>query len=227
MVSSRGTVATLPQRLALGYLHKPGRDIGLIAMPGATNDRDWWFDLDASTHELREITARGIPVATMGTLNTWGNSAVRTSMSTLKANAQTAEFKSGKVHLLGVSAGGLCVLNWAKNNPTLVQSMVLLIPVLNVIAVRSEDRGGFASVVTTAYGGAPSAADNPTDYAADLAGIPTRLYYSTTDPITTASESQGFATASGAELVSMGAVGHFWGSPWNGGLAADFMLANE
>lgn len=227
MVSSRGTVGGLAQRLALGYLHKPGRDTGLIAMPGATNDRDWWFDLDASTHELREITARGIPVATMGTLNTWGNSAVRTSMSTLKANAQTAEFKSGKVHLLGVSAGGLCVLNWAKNNPTLVQSIVLLIPVLDVQAVYSGNRGSFQSVIGTAYGGAPTDADNPADYAADLNGIPIRIYYSTSDTITLEAETLAFISASGAEGVSMGAQGHFWASPWSGGAAADFMLANE
>lgn len=228
LASSRGTVNSLDQRLGFGYLHKPGRSTGVLAMPGATQNRDWWFDLDASGREMREITARGIPVASIGTLDTWGNAAIRTSMSTLRTNAQATEFKSGKVHLLGMSAGGLCVLNWAKNNPTLVQSIVLVAPVLDVQAVHSENRGGYASAVNTAYGGVPPDADNPVDYATDLDGIPIRVYYSTTDDITLEAETLAFIADSGAEGVSMGAIGHFWTyEVWSGGAAADFMLANE
>jgi pimeloyl-ACP methyl ester carboxylesterase len=140
---------------------------------------------------------------------------------------QTSLFASGKVHLLGVSAGGLGALNWAKNNPTLVQSITLLIPVLNVIGVDSEDRGSFSSAIQTAYGGSPTSADNPLDYAADLDGIPGRAYYSTTDAITEEDESTAFCADSGFEAVSMGAHGHFWDAPWSGINAGNFIREND
>lgn len=228
LVSSRGTISSLDQRLGTGYLHKPGRSTGAVVLFGATGTRDSWFAWDAAAYELREITGRGIPVASIGTLDYWGNATIRSNISTLVTNAQATHFKSGKVHLLGASAGGLSVLNWAKANPTLVQSIVLLIPVVDVQAVHSENRSGFASAINTAHGGAPPDADNPADYAADLSGVPIKLFYSTNDPVTTEAESLAFIAASGAEGVSMGAQGHSWAYPaWSGGAAADFMLANE
>lgn len=196
-------------------------------MPGATQDLDWWFSEDTLNGEIRDITDRNIPVVTMGTLATWGNSAVRADMATLKTTAQTSFFGSGKVHLLGVSAGGLCALNFAKNNPTLVQSLSLLIPVIDPQAVYDGNLGGFQASISTAYGGRPANADTPSQNAASFIGIPTKIWYSTSDTITSSSITTTFAAAAGATAVSMGAVGHFWGAPWSGIAAGNFMRENN
>lgn len=228
MVSRTETVASLDQRVGYGRLYKDGARKGALILPGATQNQHFWFVWDTATRDVRYITDdHGIPVASCATLDLWGNSTHRTNISQLRTNAQTARFASGKVHLLGASAGGLAACNWAKNNPTLVQSLVLLIPVLNVQGVYSEDRGGFASAVGTAYGGAPPDADNPADYAADLNGLPISVYYSTTDTVTTEAETLAFIAASGAEGSSMGALGHGWGAPWSGLAAGQFMVDND
>lgn len=228
MVSRTETVASLPQRTAAGRLYKDGTRKGILAFFGVGSDQHQWFTWDASTGEMRALTdGSGFPVAAMGTGTTWGNSTFRTNASQLKTNAQTALFASGKVHLLGASAGGLGALNWAKNNPTLVQSIVLLIPVLDVQYVHTNNIGGYAAAISTAYGGAPVDADNPADYAANLSGIPISLYYSTDDPYTPLSTNQAFIAATGAEGYSMGANQHGWTAPWSGANAGAFFSAHD
>jgi hypothetical protein len=217
VVSSRGTIGGLLQRTGHDRLYKPGSRKGVLMLYGATSDLDAWFGVDPLFGEVSGICAQQFPLATLSTGVTWGNSTIRTQMSTLRTNIQSSGlFASGKVHLVGVSMGGLCALNWAKANPTLVQSITLLIPVVDVQAVYDADRGGFAASIAAAHGGRPPDSENPADNTGSFTGIPTRLYYSTTDTITLAAEQEASAAGSGATLVSMGAVGHFWGPPWSG-----------
>lgn len=229
MVTNAGTVSSLDQRTGCGRLYRNGSRRGVIALPGATYDRNWWFDLDSATYEMRILTdGYGFPVASIGTFDTWGNSTQRTNVSTLYTNCVGGLFSSDtKVHILGVSAGGLTALNWAKNNPTLVQSITLLIPVIDVQAVYDENRSSFASSISTAYSGRPSDANNPADNASSFSGFPIRIYYSENDAVTTTTETLTFASACGAETLSMGPVGHFWGPPWNGYAVGEFMRAHD
>jgi len=228
VVSRTETVASLPQRTGRGRLYKDGTRKGILVLPGFNNDRHYWFLLDQVTRELRYLTEDyGFPVASCGTAALWGNSTHRANISQMRTNAQTALFASGKVHLWGASAGGLAACNWAKANPTLVQSIVLLVPAVDVQALHAEDRGGTAASIEAAYGGAPPDADNPADYAADLDGIPIRVYYSTDDPYTTEAESLAFIEDSGAEGISMGALDHSWGPPWSGLEAGQFFTDND
>lgn len=228
MVSDRGTVSALAQRLAWGDRYQAGSQKGAICMCGHTYDRDGWFGFDVIGGEMRDISAR-LPLGCVGTGTTWGNSSCRTLMSSLKTNAQVSLFAAGKVHLMGVSAGGTACLNWAKNNPTLVQSISLIIPCLDIQAINSEDRGSFASSVQTAYGGAPSDAENPADNPSSFRSFPIKIWYSTTDTLTTTSEVTTFASAVGSNVttVSMGALGHLWTQPGLGVDVGNFMKEND
>lgn len=232
MLSRRGTIGGLLQRVHHGRLYRGGTKKGVIVLPGSFGTVDDYFNLNYPV--LEAIHAQGFATASLTTLNTWGNSTIRTDVSTLKTNCQTAQtpqpavFAAGKVHLVGISMGGLIALNWAKANPTLVQSITLVIPVLDVQAVYDENRGTFTSLIAPAYGGGrPTDADNPIKNAGSFTGFPINLYYSTTDPITTLSESESFAAATGAVPRSMGALGHGSGAPWGGADMARFIAAHD
>lgn len=227
MFSDRGTVGGLAQRVACRHAYALGSRKGCLVLYGRGGDQDSWFTYDDSGREIRDITDRDIPVASCATGVLWGNSTQRTNMSTLKTNAQTSLFAAGKVHLMGASAGGLAALNWAKNNPTLVQSISLVIPVIDVQYVHTNNIGGFASEINTAYGGAPADADCPAKYAANLAGIPIKIWYSTDDTYTLAATTTTFASASGATAVSMGAIAHSWTTPGLGISIGNFIREND
>lgn len=231
MLSRTETVASLAQRTFRGRLYRDGTRKAVLAFPGASNDRHYWANtVDAAGRELRQITDdHGFPVGSIGTSGLWGNATHRANISQLRTNMQTALAAPGKVHLLGVSAGGTAACNWAKNNPTLVQSIVLLLGGVNIQAIHAEDRGGIglAASIEAAYGGAPPDAENPIDYAADLDGLPIRTYYSTDDPFTTEAETLAFCEDSGAEPISMGAQAHSWGPPWSGPAAGQFFTDND
>jgi len=224
MVSNRGTVGGLAQRTGAGHFYKPFTKRGVIAQYGAFFSEDGWFDQQPDA--VRAITGM-FPIASTATFNYWGNDALMANMTTLLTNAKAKLFANAPVHLLGISAGGLSCLNWAKNNPTLVKSISLVIPVINVQGVWDEDRVGAKFLVDAAYGGRPPDDHNPLDYAASLPDVPIRLYCSENDPYTTFIESIDFAALAGAEAISMGPIGHAVGAPWGGEAVALFMRAND
>ena len=232
LASFRGTVNSVAQRTACDRRYVPASRKGVIALYGSTGTRDSFFALDAVSRELRDITDLDFPVASCDTGVLWGNSTMLARITQLRTNAQgtdpvPTQFASGKVHLLGISSGGVAALAWAKANPSLVQSISLLIPALDIQAIDSENRSGFSAEIQTAYGGAPADADNPADFAGDLTSIPIKVWYSTTDAVTTESESLAFIAASGARGQSMGQVGHFWGPPWSGRDVALWMKSQD
>ena len=224
-VSVRGTVDSLPQRYGHSRDYVLGSRRGVIAMYGDTGTRDSWYALDDAIPYFPMLHGNGFPTASCDTGVLWGNSTLRTNMSTLRTNLQTAGvFASGKVHLLGISAGGLAALNWLKANPTLAASALIVIPALNPQGIYDDPRGaGFKAEITAAFGGRPPDSECPFADPASYAGIcPIRIYYSTDDTVTFASEILSFASGSGAVAVSMGAVGHFWGAPFSEQAIAGF-----
>lgn len=228
LVSSRGTVNSLDQRTGYDRLYKPASRKGVLAMYGVNGTRDSFFSLDASDGTTLRDLVPTRPVASLDVLEYWGNSTIRTNMSTLKTNAQVSLFASGKVHLMGISAGATCALNWAKANPTLVQSILLIVPAVDIQDIYDNWPGGLQDSISSAYGGRPSDANNPADNTASFTSFPIQIYYSTTDTVCTPATITAFASGTGAELVSMGAMGHFWNNAvWNGEASSNFFLEND
>lgn len=124
--------------------------------------------------------------------------------------------KTDKMLLFGISGGSLAALNYARQNPTNVAAIALLLPLVNI--QDAYDNRGFASQIETAYSNAWAANAATHDPAATgnqaaLSGIPIKLWYSTDDAYAVASVVTAYATAvnnagGSATTASMGAVGH-------------------
>lgn len=228
MVSSRGTVSGLLQRTAVRRIYRAGDARGVLFMNGWLSSLDFFFNpASADPSLLRGVTSYGWPLGCITTASTWGNSAIRADMSSLKTNLQAGlAVPTGKVHLFGQSMGGVCALNWAKNNPTLVQSICLVIPTVDIQAIYDNNRNSAASAISTAYGGRPADAENPAKNAASFTSFPMAIYYSTSDTYTTSSETTTFGAAAGATMHSMGAIGHDVGTPFSGTAVGAFFTAN-
>jgi predicted alpha/beta hydrolase family esterase len=229
-VSSRGTVSSLDQRTGASRLYRNGGKKAVIVLFGH-GSRDSIYALDdvEPFRYLYPVHEAGFPTASLDDHSPcrWGNSTMRTNIGTLKTNVQTALAASGKVHFVALSAGVTAAYNYAKNNPTHVQSIVGILPCVDIQAIYTGNLGGFASEISTAYAGAPSDANNPADNAGDFTAIPQLLYYNSDDPIATGSATTTFAATSGADLVEMDGSGHLYGSPLSGDDLADFITEND
>lgn len=208
--------ASQAHRQQIPWRYSQAGGMGVIALAGHNSTADTFpgpvYAIQA-TRYLDALAESGYPSASCALDGNFGNSAMRTRITNLRtymqsASAGTWQWASGKVHLLGASAGGIAALAWAKANPTLVQSIALIISPPDIQAMHTADRGGLAADLATAYGGAPADSENPADFAADLNGIPIKCWYSTNDSLVLASEVTAFATAAGAITVSLGAQGH-------------------
>src|SRR5262245_33239547 len=175
------------------------------------------------------ITYEGLPMCMYQSFGLWGNATARSRLDALKTAIQTAGdiAASGKLHLWGTSAGGLDMLNWAKYNPTLVQSISVTIPVINPQDVWDNDNGGFKADVNTAYGCRPTNADCPWQNQSAYIGIPMQIYYSENDPVNPVNWTTDFIAGTGATGISMGNVGHSVGPPRTAKDSAGFMLRND
>ena len=208
---------------------------GVIAMHGHLAGPDNFYDATTTVEyekRFNAIAGAGIPIAADNTGADCGNSATRTRITNLRTFAQTATtglgFASGKVHLLGVSMGGTAVLNWAKNNLSLVQSIGLILPAVDIQDINTNNRGGLASAINTAYAGAPPDADTPAKNAASFVGIPMKIWYASDDPICLPGLTLTFASTAGATTVNLGAVGHAGEtSAVDPGALANFFAAND
>lgn len=153
------------------------------------------------------------------TAGLWGNDTMMTFISNTRTVMQgaTVGAKAGKVILVGVSMGGLGILNWAKANPTLVAGVIIIIGVIDPEDIRANDRGGLAAALNTQYGGlyvdsTQKANKNPAYMATQGAytNIPIQIWYDTNDLIIPQSITTTFATNNGANtnIYSVGALGH-------------------
>lgn len=237
MLGSRGTVNSLAQRVGYPRIFKPQQKHGVVMIYGDTGTRDSWFAFNLTAlypnTEVNRITEAGFPVASIDMLTYWGNDTIQGNIDTLLDNCSDI-FGGWKVHLIGVSAGGLTVLNWARNNPEKVRSLQVLIPVLDVQDVYDHDRSssGFTAEISTAYGGRPGDDYNPASHPEDYAQFPLRVVYSTTDTVTPLSITEAFIAGVGGDNLtaeSMGAQGHSWllSSVWSAASATAFIEAND
>jgi hypothetical protein len=211
-VSSRGTV-TVAQRTVCDRLYKPAAKKPVIFLAGWTGTQDYFADDQSGIHvtgqqQTRDLITSNFAVGSIAEGSTWGNSTQLTNIGTLKTNMQTALSASGKIGLVGISAGAAAAANYAIANPTLVFAMVLILPAVNLQRLYDEDPGGLgiSASISTAHAGRPSNGNNPLNNAATLSGIPHKLLYSTNDSMINSTDVTDFCTASGGTAVSMGSV---------------------
>lgn len=220
MLSHRYTNGGLLQRRLSGRLTKPGSRRGVVMLGGWTSSVDYWAEDMTATVEGRLIAEgitdykRGLLTASVATDSTWGNQAIQDDVTELVDKCQDdGYFAAGRVHLHGSSMGGLTAFNWAYNNPSRVASISCVLPVIDVQSIWDRDPIEFmkASISAAHGGGRPPDDMNPASHNDAYLSIPTRIYYSTTDTVTPVDETLAFGEAIGAEMVSMGAVGHTFG----------------
>lgn len=146
--------------------------------------------------------------ADIGGSATWGNLTVQSRIDAMYAYSQTLSgVKKGKAVLIGQSMGGLAALIWAKNNPAKVACIVGIIPVTNLTFAHASS--GYTAAINAAYLAGYSqllygAAHNPVTFAAQLAGIPGRLYVGSTDALARLADAQAVsATAASIQTVAV------------------------
>lgn len=215
MTATSYSVAGSESRLTFASrLHRPGR-LGVLFCTerGATPANV----ISGTTSELARRLALDFGVALTSSAPTglsYGNdAAIAAVTSTRSAQIQTAlECRSDKVALVGRSMGGCQALNWARQNLSAVACIALICPLVNL--VDAHDRV-FEAEIDAAYGShaaylAGLSTHNPMAYAAELSGIPIKIWYATDDTSVLQADVLAFTAAVGASCipVSMGAVGH-------------------
>lgn len=177
-----------------------------------------------------DIAAAGIPLFTADfTGDHWGNDASIATVASARTamNAQLGP-RTDKVLLAGISMGALLALNWARQNLASVAAVALVTPAVSLQDIHDNNRGGYAAEIEAAYDGlaaytAALPTHNPVEYAAELEGVPIEVWRSTTDTICTQATVDAFAATTGAEVHSLGAVGHTAGA-LDGQDIANFLL---
>ena len=190
---------------------------GVLFFHGATGTGPGCVDYTVpGTMRLLNAIAERFPVLSIdaGGPQAWGNTTARARAADGRTYLQgTWGAKSGPVLCVGESMGALLAMNYAKANPTHVAAVVGVIPVCDLNDVVSNNRGGAAANINTAYGGTYSEGThgptgNPANYAASYA-TPTRLFYASDDTTVISSTVTAFAAAAQSVTASsLGALGH-------------------
>lgn len=164
------------------------------------------------------VANAGIPVYSSDFVSSthWGNDAAIAETSVARTNMNSVVSpKTDKVLIIAISMGAPLALSWARQNPTQVAAIALITPALDLQNV--HDTTAYTAEMETAHGGAAAftaalPTHSPTSFASELTSIPIKVWASENDPICSYARAQAFATASGAEFVSLGAVGHTAGT---------------
>lgn len=135
----------------------------------------------------------------------WGNDNHIARIEEARLYLASEFLSAGPVTLIGVSMGGLGILNYAKAHPTLVRAVVPQTAVLDLTLWIAET-GGAASGVHAAYGGAYSEAvhgadHNPHTWWSTLTtDIAAKIFYSSED--VTGTTGQAFKDPSVSDMVA-------------------------
>jgi hypothetical protein len=154
------------------------------------------FDLGSSSHFGNDTS-----ISRLGSAKTF-----------LQGSTSPCRAAAGKVFLVFGSMGGLAAMNYALANLSSVAAIAGIVPVVDLDAFTSNNRGGYKASVDAAYGGTYSAVTHgpthsPSQYAASL-NVPIKLWYAEDDDLGLEAETLAFAAAApDCTLVSM-AGGH-------------------
>lgn len=168
--------------------------IGLAAVPGI---------LAPITRMLHPVVAPSLGSAH------WGNATARTRIGDAITWGTANRNVAGPVVLVGTSMGVTAALNYAADNPGAVACVVGIIPAIDLQAIRVADTNGARAGIDTAYGVVYPAAlptgSNPAARTAEL-DIPIQLWTASDDAVS--ANAPAFATATGAVVNDVGALGH-------------------
>lgn len=199
-----------------GWLDKlEGTQRGIIMVPGG-GGKEWSWQLDSPTNP-NIVTAlmsrlcdgpyrrRFVSIASDWT---WGNDTIIERIGAARATAIASHGFEEKVHLIGVSMGGCCSLEYAKRNPSHVASITLIIPVLDQQDIYDNGRVDPYGTITPpedAFGGnRPPSSHVPARNASIYTGMPVAIWYSNNDSVCVPEVTEPFGANAGAELNNLG-----------------------
>lgn len=148
-----------------------------------------------------------------GTGVDWGNATNQGRYDSAIAWARSGPLGASAIKpplLVGTSHGGLGSLKYARTHA--VAGVVSIIGALDPDWVHDTNAHGFAAEMESAYGGlagwdAAVPTTSPLAFASELT-MPVLAVKSTTDTVTPNASADAFAAAAGADVLSLGAVGH-------------------
>lgn len=215
-----------------------GTTTGVLYVHGASSnspDADVQaYDVDSSAGVPRIVAAlveAGFPVLSPslgGDL--WGNDTalalVGKAVALLQGTAvrpyqlPPVAARPGKLVVMGVSMGGACAMAWARANSAKVAALVLVVPVSDFGDMVTQNRGGYAGLINAAYSGGYSDAaygptHSPVQFAGQLAGIPSQVWYGTADTIVVPATVQALAAGIGASAETHPVPGDHAGAGLN------------
>lgn len=183
---------------------------GIMYVPGLTGDSLAWKAGPEVYQVWKACADYRFRLMSISEEIQWGNDAILTKMTNAYAWGRANLGWRTRIHLFCASGGGAAVLNWARANPTLVASVVAIIPAIDL---QDIDDNNLTDVIGlpnatygphVAYGGSrPPDANNPADNAASYTSIPMLIFYGATDPICRPTPAQTFINASGCYSVRL------------------------
>lgn len=186
-------------------------DGAVLVAPGAMQSG---LTLRTISPDIDVLTDAGtVYCGDLGGTQTWGNA---TSVTASVAALDVLDTETtGTPLAVGFSMGATSVLNTAWRNTTRIGRMALVVPVLDLQDIHDNNRGGWAASLEAAYTNlaglqAAYASRSPVLRVADTIalGVDLGIWYSTNDPVCLPAITEDWAGDVGAELFSMGAVGH-------------------
>lgn len=185
---------------------------GVMALHGATAPDNFCIGTRwQSSKIVSHIAHAGIPVvAGKMSGDAFANPNNQTDMTNALPLLAQAGCSTSKVHLLGISMGGLSAIQWAGNNISKVASIQGIIPATSIDRIYQTNAGGLRASVGTAWGVTyptplPAGADLSAEMAAILsAGIPVRLHYTSSDTFIDTTGLLSDAALMGATTVDLG-----------------------
>jgi pimeloyl-ACP methyl ester carboxylesterase len=158
--------------------------------------------------QARALGARFPTVAAdLGGANTFGNDTFISRVSTAKTYLEGIGAKADGIILVGASMG-TTICNWARQHLADVKAMLLLIGPPDFEDARATNRQSLQAPIEAAYTNnagwqAARPTHNPIEFADELASLPLLCVRQTEDTVVFPEEVEDFATAAGAELISV------------------------
>lgn len=162
---------------------------------------------------LYEVAASGFTVTAPTATAQWGNAtSVSRTGDNITWNRTSLGSTNDPVVLIGASHGGTGALRWISENPGTVACAVIIIPAVDMEDIRTNNPSGLRASIDAAWGVTyPTplpAGVNPAQNTADYMGIPIQIWYATDDVICTPATVTAFGASVGAEMHSLGNLGH-------------------
>lgn len=220
--SSRGRVHTSQDEVTTRprLSKKDGTITGAIYVHGSGQVASSIFNpsLVGAIALMRILTAEWFTISADLSLQSWGNDACVTDIGAASAVLENDGASSGPKIIVGASMGGLGSCRYAASHPEDVAALVLIIPAVDIEALREDNYGGTPRAgIDLAWGVTypdplPSADPypSPIDLTDNLAAsdFPILVCYSDNDLVVNPTTQALFASEVGAETVNLGALGH-------------------